>query len=119
MTPPLKKGLSEGHREYSRRVSESTLGGSARVLSEGQREFSLRVRESFSLTVGCSKGSDILTCPAQPGHGGKRRDSSEERVSSAIIEFMQEIDHKPKNLNETQYSDIRFGPLEWHGATSS
>ena len=35
----LKKGLSEGHREYSRRVSESTLGGSARVLSESQGEF--------------------------------------------------------------------------------
>ena len=70
----------------------------------------------LTLTGGCSKGSSRLTCTAQPGHGGKRRDSSEERVSSAIIEFMHEIDHKPNNLNETQYFDIKFGTLEWLGA---
>ena len=35
-----------------------------------------------------SKGSDRLTCPAQPGHGVKRRDSSEERVSSAIFQLL-------------------------------
>ena len=34
---------------------------------------------------GYSKGRDRLTCPAQPGHGGKRRDSPEERVSSAKL----------------------------------
>ena len=68
---------------------------------------------------GYSKGSDRLTCPAQPGHGGKRRDSPEERVSSAIIKSLQVIDHKPNNLIETQYFDIKFGTLEWLGATSS
>ena len=70
-------------------------------------------------TGGYSKGSYRLTCTAQPGHGGKRRDSPEERVSSAIIELMHLIDHKPKYLIETQYSDITFGTLEWLGATSS
>ena len=68
---------------------------------------------------GYSKGSDRLTCTAQPGHGGKRRDSSEERVSSAITELIQVIDHKPNYLIETQYSNITFGTLEWLGATSS
>ena len=68
---------------------------------------------------GYSKGSDRLTCTAQPGHGGKRRDSPEERVSSAITDLMQVIDHKPNNLIETQYYDITFGTLEWLGAASS
>ena len=68
---------------------------------------------------GYSKGSDRLTCPAQPGHGGKRRDSPEERVSSAITDLMQVIDHNPDNQIETQYYDITFGTLEWLGAASS
>ena len=68
---------------------------------------------------GYSKGSHRLTCTAQPGHGGKRRDSPEERVSSAITDLMQMIDHKPNNQIETQYSDIIFGTLEWLGVTSS
>ena len=62
---------------------------------------------------GYSKGSDRLTCTAQPGHGGKRRDSPEERVSSAITNLMQVIDHKPSYLIETQYYDITFGTLQW------
>ena len=57
-----------------------------------------------------------LTCPAQPGHGGKRRDSSKGRVSSAITKLMQMIDHEPSNLNETQYSYITFGTLDCLGA---
>ena len=61
---------------------------------------------------------DRLTCTAQPGHGGKRRDSPEERVSSAITDLNQVIDHKSNYLIETQYSDITFGTLEWLGATS-
>ena len=71
-------------------------------------------------TGGYSKGSDRLTCTAQRStvHGGKRRDSSEERVSSAITEFIQVIDHKPKYLIETQYYDITLGTLEWLGAAS-
>ena len=69
--------------------------------------------------MGLARGSDRLTCTAQPGHGGKRRDSPEERVSSAITDLMQVIDHKPNNLIETQYSNITFGTLEWLGATSS
>ena len=43
-----------------------------------------------------------LTCTAQPGHGGKRSDSPEGRVPSAITEILQVIDHEPTNLNETQ-----------------
>ena len=74
------------------------------------------VQQEKHLTGGCSKGSDRLTCPAQPGHGGKRRDSPEERVSSAITDLMQMIDHKPNNQIETQYFDITFGTLEWLGA---
>ena len=70
-------------------------------------------------TGGYSKGSYRLTCTAQPGHGGKRRDSPEEGVSSAITDLMQVIDHKPNNQIETQYSDIIFGTLEWLGVTSS
>ena len=58
---------------------------------------------------------DRLTCTAQPGHGGKRRDSPEERVSSAITDLNQVIDHKSNYLIETQYSDITFGTLEWLG----
>ena len=45
---------------------------------------------------------DRLTCTAQPGHGGKRSDSPEGRVPSAITEILQVIDHEPTNLNETQ-----------------
>ena len=78
-----------------------------------------KTAQSHRREGGYSKGSDRLTCTAQPGHGGKRRDSSEERVSSAIIELMHLIDHKPNYLIETQYSDITFGTLEWLGATSS
>ena len=59
-----------------------------------------------------SGGGNRLTCPAQPGHGGKRRDSSKGRVSSAITKLMQMIDHEPSDLNETQYSDITFGTLD-------
>ena len=44
--PDSPRVLSEGHREYSRRVSESTLGGASRVLSEGHREYSRRGSES-------------------------------------------------------------------------
>ena len=104
------------HDKDSRRVIESSeghreLGGSGRVLSEGQGE--------ISLTGGYSKGSYRLTCTAQPVHGGKRRDSPEEGVPSAIINLMQVIDHKPNNQIETQYSDIIFGTLEWLGVTSS
>ena len=58
-------------------------------------------------------------CTVHPGHSGKRRDSPEERVSSAITDLMQVIDHKPNNLIETQYYDITFGTLEWLGAASS
>ena len=76
--------------------------------------------DTSSSGSGCTpKGSDWLTCTAQPGHGGKRRDSPEERVSSAITDLMQVIDHKPNNLIETQYYDITFGTLEWLGAASS
>ena len=78
-----------------------------------------KTAQSHRREGGYSKGSDRLTCTAQPGHGGKRRDSPEERVSSAIIDLMQVIDHKPNNLIETQYSKITFGTLEWLGATSS
>ena len=77
------------------------------------------VQQEKHLTGGYSKGSDRLTCTAQPGHGGKRRDSPEERVSSAITDLMQVIDHKPNNQIETQYYDITFGTLEWLGAASS
>ena len=77
------------------------------------------VQQEKHLTGGYSKGRNRLTCTAQPGHGSKRRDSPEERVSSAIIDLMQVIDHKPNNLIETQYSKITFGTLEWLGATSS
>ena len=42
----LKKPLSEGQGEHSRRVRESTLGGSGRALSESHREFFGRVIES-------------------------------------------------------------------------
>ena len=65
------------------------------------------------------KGRDRLTCTAQPGHGGKRRDSPKERVSSAITEFMHVIDHKQNDLNEIKDSDITFETLEWLGASSS
>ena len=58
-------------------------------------------------------------CTAQPGHGGKRRDSPKERVSSAITEFMHVIDHKPNDLNEIKDSDITFETFEWLGASSS
>ena len=78
-----------------------------------------KTAQSHRREGGYSKGSDRLTCTAQPGHGGKRRDSSEERVSSATTEFIQVIDHKPNYLIETQYSDITFGTLEWLGATST
>ena len=61
-------------------------------------------------------GHDRLTCPAQPGHGGKRRDSPEGRVSSVITKLMQVIDHEPRNLIETQYSYITLGTLDWLGA---
>ena len=61
------------------------------------------------------KGNRLM-CPAQPGHGGKRRDSPEGRVSSAITKLMQMIDHEPSNLNETQYSYITFGTLDCLGA---
>ena len=47
---------------------------------------------------------DRLTCPAQPGHGGKRSGSPEGRVTSAKTEPMQVIDHEPNYLNETQYN---------------
>ncbi len=77
------------------------------------------VQQEKHLTGGYSKGSDRLTCTAQPGHGGKRRDSPEERVSSVITNLMQVIDHKPSYLIETQYYDITFGILEWLGAASS
>ena len=40
------------------------------------------VQQKKHLTDGYSKGSDRLTCTAQPGHGGKRRDSLFRRVSS-------------------------------------
>ena len=80
---------------------------------------SFKTAQSHRREGGYSKGSDRLTCTAQPGHGGKRRDSPEERVSSAIIDLMQVIDHKPNNLIETQYSKITFGTLEWLWATSS
>ena len=76
------------------------------------------VQQEKQLTGGYSKGSARLTCPAQPGHGGKRRDSPEERVSSAITDLMQVIDHNPDNQIETQYYDITFGTLEWLGAAS-
>ena len=65
---------------------------------------------------GCSEGSDRLTCPAQPVHGGKRRDSPEGRVSSVITKLMQVIDHEPRNLIETQDSYITLGTLDWLGA---
>ena len=72
------------HNNPSRRVSESSLGGSARVLSMGQREFSRRVSESTGNMRGDgAPRGDRFTCPAQPGHGGKRRDSPKGRVSSA------------------------------------
>ena len=61
-------------------------------------------------------GHDRLTCPAQPGHGGKRRDSPEGRVSSVMTKFIQGIDHEPTYLNETQQSNITLGTLEWLGA---
>ena len=77
------------------------------------------VQQEKHLTGGYSKGSNRLTCTAQPGHGSKRRDSPEERVSSATIDLMQVIDYKPNNQIETQYSDITLGTLEWFGAASS
>ena len=65
------------------------------------------------------KGRNRLTCPAQPGHGGKRRDSRKERVSSAITKLMHVIDHNPNDLIEIKYFDITFETLEWLGASSS
>ena len=62
----------------------------------------------------CSKGSDRLTCTAQPGHGGKRSGSPEGRVTSAKTEPMQVIDHEPNYLNEIQYN-ITQGTREWLG----
>ena len=56
-------------------------------------------------------GHDRLTCPAQPGHGGKRRDSPEGRISSAITDLIQGIDHEPTNLNETQHSQHYIGNI--------
>ena len=61
-------------------------------------------------------GHDRLTCPAQPGHGGKRRDSPEGRVSSVRTKIIQGIDHEPNYLIETQHSNITLGTLEWLGA---
>ena len=61
-------------------------------------------------------GYDRLTCPAQPGHGGKRRDSPKGRVSSVITKFIQGIDHEPSYLNETHHSNITLGTLELLGA---
>ena len=58
---------------------------------------------------GFSKGRDQLTCPAQPGHGGRRSGSPERRVTSAVTELMWLIDNKPKNLNQIQYQN----PVSW------
>ena len=43
---------------------------------------------------------DRLTCPAQPGHGGKRSDSPERGITSAVTELTQAIDHNRNNLIE-------------------
>ena len=92
------------------------MGGGMRTFTKnrrkGARTFTRNRRKG-------SGGGNRLTCPAQPGHGGKRRDSSKGRVSSATTEFIQVIDHIPNYLIETQYSDITFGTLEWLGATST
>ena len=85
------------------------MGGGMRTFTKnrrkGARTFTRNRRKG-------SGGGNRLTCPAQPGHGGKRRDSSKGRVSSAITKLMQMIDHEPSDLNETQYSDITFGTLD-------
>ena len=61
-------------------------------------------------------GHDRLTCPAQPGHGGKRRDSPEGRVSSVKTKLIPGIDHERSDLKETKYSYITLWTLEWLGA---
>ena len=49
---------------------------------------------------GFLQGEDRLTCPAQPGHGGKRSDSPERGITSAVTKLTQAIDHNRNNLIE-------------------
>ena len=69
-------------RKRVRSIVESAYALSPKARTLYRRKSVIGRREENG---GYSKGSDRLTCTAQPGHGGKRRDSPEERVSSAKL----------------------------------
>ena len=76
---PLAKNKGRGVRPLTKnegrgvfdKIIKITLQNPPSVLSEGQDK-SLSIGREWFL-----QGEDRLTCPAQPGHGGKRSDSPE------------------------------------------
>ena len=102
----LKKSVSEGHRDRSRRVIETSLRGSSRPVSEGHRDQSQRVietRESAeSLIVSPRGGSVNVSGAARPRWQEKwlpRRG-----ITTAGTELLRLIDPKQTNQKETQHS---------------
>ena len=118
----LRKGartFTENRRKCARTFTKNRRK-CARTFTKNRRKCARTFTENRrkcarTFTENRRKGNRLM-CPAQPGHGGKRRDSPEGRVSSAITKLMQMIDHEPSNLNETQYSYITFGTLDCLGA---
>ena len=111
MDPSLRNSC---HDKDSRRVRESTLGGSGRALSEGQREHSRRVRESTGLGQRGSmraqwvlRGSDGLMSPAIPGDGRERSGSGETQARPKATGLMTEIYALVLYLNEKSIKSQR------------